>query len=374
MIQASFTITEGKPPKRVSGAAGGATLTVDFNPAQLKLTVTNTMQDEQPDGKKSAKKKDSNPPPRQNVRKSATKLDTELVFDSTDTGSDVRIKSNQLKMMGRPKSPKNPALPQVTLEWGLFSFTGVIESITETLDFWSGEGVPLRSTMQIVMQSLDLDVRNSPPPQQANATAKDGRGTTGVATEAGDARAGRALAAANGLESMRMPDGGELSITDDVEIIPPAAFSVGAVAGGGVSAGIDGGFGPAASVGFAGGASAGFAAGASAGFGVLGQFRGERIGELRCPHGRVRRPQFRRIGVSRRYRHRRSLRRSRSLEERCGRLAARSGAAAAGTRHAGDRQRRQLRRDGPRRHDRRGRLIGWRARRRACPIHVRSRS
>lgn len=106
MIQASFTITEGKPPKRVSGAAGGATLTVDFNPAQLKLTVTNTMQDEQPDGKKSAKKKDSNPPPRQNVRKSATKLDTELVFDSTDTGSDVRIKSNQLKMMGRPKSPK----------------------------------------------------------------------------------------------------------------------------------------------------------------------------------------------------------------------------------------------------------------------------
>ena len=272
MIQASFTITEGKPPKRVSGAAGGATLTVDFNPAQLKLTVTNTMQDEQPDGKKSAKKKDSNPPPRQNVRKSATKLDTELVFDSTDTGSDVRIKSNQLKMMGRPKSPKDPALPQVTLEWGLFSFTGVIESITETLDFWSGEGVPLRSTMQIVMQSLDLDVRNSPPPQQANATAKDGRGTTGVATEAGDPRAGRALAAANGLESMRLPDGGELSITDDVEIIPPAAFSAGAVAGAGVSSGIDGGFDPAASAGFGGGASAGFAAGASAGFGASASF------------------------------------------------------------------------------------------------------
>ena len=94
MIQASFTITEGKPPKRVSGAAGGATLTVDFNPAQLKLTVTNTMQDEQPDGKKSAKKKTATRRRGRTSARARPSWTPSWCSNSTDTGSDVRIKSN----------------------------------------------------------------------------------------------------------------------------------------------------------------------------------------------------------------------------------------------------------------------------------------
>ena len=290
MTQATFTITEGTPPKP---ARGGKRLTLQLNPASLKLTVTNTMQDEQADAQKSAKKKDSRAPPRQNVRKSATKLETELVFDSTDTGEDVRTESRKLKDMARPNSGKDQALPQVTLEWGLFSFTGVIESITETLDFWSGEGVPLRSTMQIVMQSLELDVLKDAPKQQTNTAApKDGLGTTGLATPGGESGGGRAIAAANGLESMRMPDGGVVSVADDVELIPAAAFSASggagldaafgagaaagfaagagfsAGAGAGFSAGAAAGFGGGASLGFGGGAAAGFSAGAAAGFGA----------------------------------------------------------------------------------------------------------
>jgi hypothetical protein len=280
---------------------GGPELEVDFNPASLKLTITNTMQDDEPNGNKGDKQaKSKGTPPRQNVRKSATKLETELVFDTTepnapeakptngtatkpnatDSSRDVRVRTNKLKLMARPKTLEHPAIPRVTFEWGLFKFVGFIESITETLDFWSGEGVPLRSTVQLVMQSLELDVISADKPKdkpKATTHVPPGaRGTTDAATQAGDPRAGPALAAANGLESMRMPTGGELAVTGGVELKEEAAFSAGAAAGIGLSAGagaaagIGGGFGADLSggAGFAAGASAGFGASASASFGA----------------------------------------------------------------------------------------------------------
>jgi len=251
----------------------GVSLEVDFNPASLKLTVTNTMQDEQPNAQQTAgRRRNNNPPPKQNVRKSATKLETELVFDSTDNGHDVRLKTRTLKTMARPKSANNPAIPQVTFEWGSFRFVGFIESIIETLDFWSGDGVPLRSTVQLVMQSLELDVLAPVGDQQTLTQAgNDGLGTTGVAGRAGDARAGRAIAAANGLESMRMTAGGALAVSGGVQLTAAAGFNAGAGAGLGfrVAAGAGSSFGVGAS------ALGGFGASASAGAtAVSGAFDG----------------------------------------------------------------------------------------------------
>lgn len=251
-------------------------LPVQFNPASLKLSVTNTIQDDQQPGSQGL----------QSVRKSATKLEVELVFDSTESGSDVRDATGVLKAMGRPGGTSTPTLPQVTFTWGVFSFRGVIESLQETIDFFSAAGVPLRSTVQVTMQSLELDVvlagskgaaagggagaanagvSVAPPPPP-------GTGATGTGAQAGAAGAGRAIAAANGLESMRFTAGAGLAVSASVQLSGPVGFSAsagagasfGASAGAGFSAGAGGGFSASAGARVSASAGLGFSAGAGA--------------------------------------------------------------------------------------------------------------
>ena len=245
------------------------TLSVDFNPVSLKLTVSNTLQDDKP-----------NAEALQNVRKSTTKLEMELVFDNTETGADVRKeKTGKLKSMGRPPTAKSTAIPQVTFEWGSFSFTGVIENLLETIDFFSVDGVPLRASVQLTMHSLALDaIKAAPKSDDAPAVSPPpalGKGATDTASRAGNAAAGRAVAAANGLETMRFTAGAGLAVGGGVALGGPVGFSAGASAsasagisaGAGFSAGASAGAGvsagASASAGFSGGA--GFSAGASAG-------------------------------------------------------------------------------------------------------------
>ncbi len=266
------TTSRGKFTARLKGYQDKS-LIVDFNPASLKLTITNTLQDDKPGGEAL-----------QNVRKSATKLEMELVFDTTETGADVRNgKTVLLKKMGRPPTTKGTAIPQVTFEWGAFSFTGVIESMQETLDFFSAEGVPLRSTVQLTMQSLALDAITPPPkqedPKPSPAVAQPppaGLGTTKTATQAGNSGAGRLLAAANALESMRFTDGAGLAVDDTIPLGGPVGFSTSLSAGADMSvgAGFSAGAGGSAGASFGASASAGVSAsaGAFAGLGVSKTF------------------------------------------------------------------------------------------------------
>lgn len=256
-----------------AGAPSGS-LKVQFNPSSLKLTISNTMQDDQP-GSTAL----------QSVRKSATKLDLELLFDTTDSGGDVRGDTSVLKQMGRPAGTKNPALPMVTFSWGLFSFTGVIDSLQETIDFFSAEGVPLRSTVQLSMQSLDLDTMRTKAPTRDAAAAgggdggagtsvapppPDGKGATDTATRAGNPAAGRALAAANGLASMRFTAGAGLAVGADVQLLGPVGFSAGASAGAGFGISGGAGFGASAGASFGASAGAGFGVSSGAGIGISG--------------------------------------------------------------------------------------------------------
>jgi Contractile injection system tube protein len=258
-------------------------LPVQFNPSSLKLTVSNTIQDDKP-GNQGL----------QSIRKSATKLDVELFFDTTETGKDVREKTTQLKKMGRPPTIKNPSLPMVKFTWGVFSFTGVIESLQETIDFFSADGVPLRSTIQLGMQSLELDATEKPssspsPPGTPFAQAldhslvpppPDGQGAQDTATKGGNPGAARAVAAANGLESMRFSAGAGLAVSGEVSLLGPVGFTAVAGAGFGVSAGVGAGFGVSAGVGAGAGVglSAGGAAGAGFGFTTGGAAAGADFG------------------------------------------------------------------------------------------------
>ncbi|HEX5182419.1 MAG TPA: hypothetical protein VFW19_04605 [Allosphingosinicella sp.] len=262
---------------------------VQFNPASLRLTLTNQFGEDPPD---------------QHAKATTAKLDVELVFDSTDDGSDVRRKTQPLHDFtmatgtaaqqgngtaqgsgsgaaggnggGAGQNQANYSLPKVRFCWGSMSYVGVFESLTETLDYWSSDGVPLRATLQVSLKG-----QAGTPPTFANpagryndnalppavfatpvSVSSSGAGVTDAASAGGDPFAGRFLAAMNGLENMRAPMGADIGAS--------ASISLSAAAGFQVSGGISAGFSASASAGFSLGASAGAsaAAGLSASVGV----------------------------------------------------------------------------------------------------------
>jgi hypothetical protein len=253
----------------IATADNKASLAVMFNPASLKITLTNQTQDEKSGGKQQGQ-------PKQSTQGTTKKLETELIFDTTDTGYDVRLVYQALTDVMAPApeqiaaggkaAPDQSPPPAVVFTWGKFRFDGVIESVNETLDFWSWEGLALRSTVQLTIKykkpTDPIPTDTKPTPAALNAAPPGGAGATGVATAAGDPRAGRAIAATNGVEDMRMSAGGMLAVTAGVQLQAAAGFSLSLSAGAGASIG----FGLGASAG--GGASLGFGAGASGGMGL----------------------------------------------------------------------------------------------------------
>ncbi len=70
----------------------------------------------------------------------------ELLFDSSDDGTDVRQKTlNILEMM----KPIDTVSPVVTFQWGTLLFRGHITGFTEALSYFSEHGVPLRARVNI---------------------------------------------------------------------------------------------------------------------------------------------------------------------------------------------------------------------------------
>jgi hypothetical protein len=237
-----------EPIQATSGAPG---LTVDFNPASLKTSVANKIQDPAETGGGAAA---------QHTRTTTTKLELELVFDTTESGEDVRARTGKLKDFAVVAAGAPTAPPRIAFVWGRFRYEGMVESLNETLEFWSVEGVPLRASVQLTMQGMAADTVAAGAAASATlgTVPSGGFGVTKVATDAGDPRAARRIAAANGVENMRMPGGGALAVGGGIELRAAAGFQASA------------GFGASAGAGFAAGASAGtgFGAGASASAGV----------------------------------------------------------------------------------------------------------
>jgi hypothetical protein len=262
----------------------GEPIAVHFNPASLQYTVTNTLKEEGSGNKK-----------KQFVTQSTGKLTMDLVFDTTDFGEDVRIYTEQLARFMEPVGGSTgggkhaPAV--VEFGWGTYAFKGMVDSYKETIDFFAPNGVPLRATINLSLSRQDnvfepglhsaFDTRlDEPQPVEVPATPRNdsgpggpqGRGgqdATRLAVSAGNARAGRAIAAANGESSMRFSTGAALTVSPSIELGPPLAFASG---GAGLGVGISGGIGASAgasasasaSIAFGGRASAGVSASAGA--------------------------------------------------------------------------------------------------------------
>jgi len=243
------------------GEAGAAdTDRVQFNPTTLSYSVQNTLEKK---GRDATKK--------QFVAQTTAKLEFDLVFDSTHDGKDVRAETSRIKKFlspGDKSTNKDQAPPVVGFLWGTFKFKGVMESFKETLDFFSVDGVPLRSTVKLALAAQDpKDVFTDEsfdkvaPSVLAAANTRiapvPAGGATQMASQGGDPRAGRALAAQNGFESMRSPGPGFAAVAGGgVELKAAAAFSTGASAGAGIGLGVGAGVGVGGSLGVSFGASA----------------------------------------------------------------------------------------------------------------------
>lgn len=263
----------------------GDPVDVHFNPSSLRVTTTNQFDDGAPN---------------QVSKPTSFKLDVELLFDTTETGIDVVRTTRALRYAAiataegathdeagndtEESGGNSSHLALVILTWGTRSFQGYVESLNETLDYWTSDGVPLRSTIQISMKGTTkrfltgsyhdvagykdkTAVPNMPKVVMSPVAPDNTDAFLKLAREAGDKTTGRGLAAANGLENMRATGGGAMA---------GAGASFGASAGASMGAGI----GASAGASFAAGAGAqlqaaasfkmagGVSAGASIGFGM----------------------------------------------------------------------------------------------------------
>jgi hypothetical protein len=219
--------------KPLNGPEANQTFAVHFNPTTLQISIANTLEDK---GQGKEKK--------QYVTKSSAKLSMDLIYDSTHDGTDVRLQTGKIAKLMEPakREGDNAAPPSVVLfEWGSFKFQGLVESYKETIDFFAPTGVPLRASINLTLASQDKvfeslsqgsDSKFEPLVQNLATSSES---LTDVATQAGNPNAARAIAANNGLESIRFP-AGAIALSAEIQLSPAAAFASG-------QAGLNAGFG-----------------------------------------------------------------------------------------------------------------------------------
>lgn len=180
---------------------------VHFNPQTLQYTITNTLANT---GAGNSTK--------QYTGESTGKLTLDLIFDTTGTGEDVRLHTVRVAQLMEPGDNENKTPPVVEFDWGLYTFSGMVETYRENIDFFSADGVPLRAAINLTLSSQDEVFEGGSSERRAHTGGSlggtvqapspgdnDGRGVTQTATQAGNPEAARAIAAQNGIENMRFP-------------------------------------------------------------------------------------------------------------------------------------------------------------------------
>ncbi len=140
----------------------GVALTVDFDPKSLLLTYTAT-------GAPSATDKTAagtwNKSAAQQTGQTVS-LSVDLLFDTSAAGSSVQDKTDLLVSLTLPNnlSGTSAARRVVRFSWGSFLFYGNVDSMTQTIDFFTADGIPLRA-------SIHLGLSQVSPPDPEGATA-----------------------------------------------------------------------------------------------------------------------------------------------------------------------------------------------------------
>jgi len=226
---------------------------VQFNPETLKVSFSNqNAGGSQPGGSST-----------QFVGKGATKLSLQLWFDvqlplpagAADPGGDVRKLTSEVAYFMTPQeTTKNGETgllpPGVQFQWGTFMFKGTVDSLEESLEYFSEEGKPLRASMSVNISKQDLAIEfgdpnkgvTSPAAEAARAAsggkgsaapgtrpmqpARDGDTVQGASSKAGVGD-WKKVALANGIENPRLvPPGKLLDVSGTVSVSAAASLGL----------------------------------------------------------------------------------------------------------------------------------------------------
>jgi hypothetical protein len=213
---------------------------VQFNPESLKVTFANQMQPPSQTASDNSRGTSSI----QYVGRGSTKLAVTLWFDvnaelpgllvdADDQRSDVRKLTEKVIDLIRVQpvtvERDQPIPPAVSFVWGTFKFDGLIESIEQSLDFFSPQGVPLRASISLNMSQQSINYLFQEPqetPSRPNAAAglpsgapagtrplsaaAAGATLQGMAAGVGKGGNWQAIAEANGIENPRLLAPGQL--------------------------------------------------------------------------------------------------------------------------------------------------------------------
>jgi hypothetical protein len=209
-------LSDGDRPSEITDAT--RTVEVQFNPESLKVTYANTVAGDDQAGGAAI----------QHVSKSSTKLAVDLWFDASVRPdlSDVREETKKVNhfLVPVPLPEGGVAPPPVRFIWGTFLFEGVMQSMDETLEFFSSAGRPLRAKVAISMVSQDIQFRiaaaqeTGTPGARPQTPATAGEGLQQLLGRRGDPEGWQEIAAANGIENPRFLAPGTF-----VDTSPPSA-------------------------------------------------------------------------------------------------------------------------------------------------------
>jgi hypothetical protein len=195
---------------------------VQFNPESLKVSFANQLQT--PPGAGDQK----GPPARQFVGAGTTKLSLTLWFDVTaelpekdKEINDVRRLTQRVAYFITPIKEGDKFLPPaVRFVWGSFQFDGLMESLEESLEFFSNDGRPLRASMTVNLSQQKItefafaQLKSSgglPPPGTRPLTqAPAGSTLQGMAASQGKGDDWQSIAQANNIENPRLLQPGQL--------------------------------------------------------------------------------------------------------------------------------------------------------------------
>ncbi|MFI9386613.1 hypothetical protein [Kutzneria sp. NPDC052558] len=161
-----YPATGGKPKPT------GDLITVQFNPTSLRIERNNNV-NSNGKGTKTAVRTVSS------VEYATLTLD--LLFDTAEQGTDVRIKTKDVRQFIQPPTgAPGKAPPNVRFEWGNLQFDGILQHITEELDYFSAAGVALHAKLSLTFgEALPAELEG-PASRDVGAASAAGGATIGA--------------------------------------------------------------------------------------------------------------------------------------------------------------------------------------------------
>ncbi len=182
---------------------------VMFNPTEYSFTKSNNWQ--------VPKKKGANVPPLEFNGGNPTDLKVQLLFDTYESGDDVRKKYtnalwNLAMVNPQKKDPKTKKgqPPKCEFRWGtMWSFKAVVASIAQKFTMFLPDGTPVRATLDVTFKQVEdegLYPKQNPTsggvPGHRTYTIKEGDTLDWIAAqEYGQASHWRYIAEVNGIDN-----------------------------------------------------------------------------------------------------------------------------------------------------------------------------